>query len=96
MPPQISSCAGQSSLASWAIGAGVSHGDNVVMTSYFDVITVMCDVMNSTFSDGVWGERERSIACQLTVSLPRMMSYEFSLQPHQKYNITQYEELDFS
>ena len=37
----------------------------------------------------------RSIAT-LTLSLPRVINFKFPLQPHQKYYITQYEELDFS
>ena len=32
----------------------------------------------------------------LTLSLPRVINFKFLLQPHQKYNITQYEELSFS
>ena len=32
----------------------------------------------------------------LTLSLPRMINFKFPLRPHQKYNITQYEELGFS
>ena len=31
----------------------------------------------------------------LTLSLPRVINFKFPLQLHQKYNITQYEELDF-
>ena len=32
----------------------------------------------------------------LTLSLPRVINVKFPLQPHQKYYITQYEELGFS
>ena len=32
----------------------------------------------------------------LFLSLPRVINFEFSLQPHQKYNITQYKERSFS
>ena len=32
----------------------------------------------------------------LTLSLPRVINFKLLLQPHQKYNITQYEELGFS
>ena len=32
----------------------------------------------------------------LTLSPPRVIYFKFPLQPHQKYNITQYEELSFS
>ena len=32
----------------------------------------------------------------LTSSLPRVINFKFPLQPHQKYYITQYEELGFS
>ena len=32
----------------------------------------------------------------ITLSLPRVIRVKFPLQPHQKYNITQYEELGFS
>ena len=32
----------------------------------------------------------------LTLSLPRVINFKFLLQPHQKYYITQYEELGFS
>ena len=32
----------------------------------------------------------------LTLSLPRVNNFKFPLQPHQKYHITQYEELGFS
>ena len=32
----------------------------------------------------------------LTLSLPRVISFKFPLRPHQKYYITQYEELGFS
>ena len=32
----------------------------------------------------------------LTLSLPRVINFKFPLQPHQKYNITQYGELGFS
>ena len=32
----------------------------------------------------------------LTLSLPRVTNFKFLLQPHQKYNIAQYEELGFS
>ena len=31
----------------------------------------------------------------LTISLPRVNNFKFLLQPHQKYNTTQYEELGF-
>ena len=31
-----------------------------------------------------------------TLSLPRVINFKFPLQPHQKYDITQYEELGFS
>ena len=31
----------------------------------------------------------------LTLSLPRVINIKFPLQPHQKYNITQYGELGF-
>ena len=31
----------------------------------------------------------------LTLSLPRVINVKFPLQPHQKYNIAQYRELDF-
>ena len=39
-----------------------------------------------------WPRRNRS----LTLSLPRVINSKFPLKPHQKYNITQCEELDFS
>ena len=32
----------------------------------------------------------------LTLSLPRVITFKFLLQPHQKYHITQYGELGFS
>ena len=32
----------------------------------------------------------------ITVSLPRVINFKLPLQPHQKYYITQYEELDLS
>ena len=35
-------------------------------------------------------------SCSATLSLPRVINFKFSLQPHQKYNIVQYEELGFS
>ena len=36
--------------------------------------------------------------CQhrITLSLPRVIKFKFPLQPHQKYDITQYEEVGFS
>ena len=34
--------------------------------------------------------------CVLTLSLPRVINIRFPLQPHQQYNITQYEERGFS
>ena len=33
---------------------------------------------------------------KLTLSLPRVINFKFPLRPHQKYCITQYQELDFS
>ena len=38
----------------------------------------------------------RGECCLVTPSLPRVINFKFPLQPHQKYNITQYEELGLS
>ena len=35
------------------------------------------------------------MSIELTLSLPRVINLEFPLEPHQKYNIIQYEELGF-
>ena len=40
--------------------------------------------------------RYHAWTARLTLSLPRVINVKFPLQPHQKYYITQYEELGFS
>ena len=40
--------------------------------------------------------RYHAWTARLTLSLPRVINSKFPLQPHQKYYITQYEELGFS
>ena len=37
-----------------------------------------------------------SVQARTTLSHPRVINIKYPLQPHQKFNITQYEELGFS
>ena len=49
---------------------------------------------NATDADSIHGMTKFAF---LTFSLPRVINFKFPLQPHQKYNITQYyEERGFS
>ena len=45
---------------------------------------------------GINGHAMFLLPIVITLSLPRVINVKFLLQPHQKYYITQYGELDFS
>ena len=51
------------------------------------------DEVNCWFGSLEWNQ---TLISNLTLSLPRVINFKFPLHLHQKYNITQYEELGFS
>ena len=56
--------------------------------------TVLCNIAGEAAGELL--DRSLLGVKGLTLPLPRVINIKFLLQPHQKYYITQYEELGFS
>ena len=81
----VSGCYGWG--ASWEVWPGGAAGHLGSAVCWLWAMVVGCQG---------FGCNERKSGFRLRLLLPRVINVKFPLQPHQKYNITQYEELDFS